>query len=136
MATKQAKDIQAKEKPGVATSVEQTRTGLVFLPAADIFETEGELTVLADMPGVRADDLKIALDDNVLTMVGEPEPLEGSDEEDVLREYATGRYYRQFTLSDVIDQSKIEAIMTEGVLRLRLPKAEAVKPRQIPVKVA
>jgi HSP20 family molecular chaperone IbpA len=136
MATKQAKDIQAKEKPGVTTAAEQTRSGLVFLPAVDIFETEGELTVLADMPGVRAEDLKIALDDNVLTMVGEPEALEGSDEEDVLREYAPGRYYRQFTLSDVIDQSKIEAIMTEGVLRLRLPKAEAVKPRQIPVKVA
>jgi HSP20 family molecular chaperone IbpA len=136
MAKTREKDIQVKEKQEVTASAEQTRTGLVFLPAVDIFETEGELTVLADMPGVKAKDLQIDLDNNVLTMVGGVKAPEGPEEEDVLREYQTGRYYRQFTISDVIDQSKIEAVMTDGVLRLTLPKAEAAKPRHIPVKGA
>jgi len=135
MAKKEEKDIQVKEKQEVATTAEQTRPGLVFAPMVDIFETEEELTVLADMPGVKADNLKIDLDNNILTMTGDVDAPESPGEQDVLREYQTGRYFRQFTVSDVIDQSKIEAVLTDGVLRLRLPKAEAAKPRQIPIQV-
>ena len=136
MTDREMKALQAKEKAEVTEPAEQTKPGVVFTPAVDIFETEHEITVLADMPGVKAGDLNIDLHENVLTLDSEVKPPEGSDEVDVLREYRTGRYYRQFRLSQIIDQAKIDAEMKDGVLRLRLPKVEAAKPRQIKVKVA
>ena len=136
MAEKETKGLPVKEKQELATPAEQTRPGLVFTPAVDIFETEQALTLLADLPGVTKDDLKIDLDNNQLTIVGEVHSPEGSEEVDVLREYRTGRYFRQFALADTIDQAKIEAAMTDGVLRLTLPKVEAVKPRKIAVRAA
>ena len=128
------KSLQPKEKTEVTTPAEQTKPGLVFTPAVDIFETDTEITLLADMPGVSAGDLNIDLDENVLTLDGDVESPEGDDETDIIREYRTGKYQRQFTLSQVIDQSKIDAELKEGVLRLRLPKVEAATPRKITVK--
>ena len=129
----ESKELQAKEKNEVAASAEQTRPGLVFSPAVDIFETELEITLLADMPGVAADSLKIDLQDGVLTLSGNPKPWEGLDESGVLVEFEIGRYYRQFALSDAIDQEKINAKLEDGVLRLTLPKAQKAVPRQITV---
>jgi HSP20 family protein len=134
MTESEAKAMQAKEKREVPTPAELTKPGLVFNPAVDIFETERELTLLADLPGVKAKDLKIDLKDDVLTLTADETILEGTGEKDVFREYRTGRYYRQFSLSDTIDQSKIEAVMKDGVLRLTLPKVEAATPRKIAVK--
>ncbi|MBW2066629.1 MAG: Hsp20/alpha crystallin family protein [Deltaproteobacteria bacterium] len=134
MVDTESKALQAKEKREVTTPAEQTRPGLVFTPAVDIFETEKEITLVADMPGVKSDDLNISLNDNVLTLEGEVAAPERPDEVDVLREYRTGKYYRQFTLSQVIDQSKIEAELKDGVLTLRLPKVEAAVPKKITIK--
>lgn len=134
MTEKESKALQAKEKAEVTTPAEQTRPGLVFVPAVDIYETDKEIMVLADMPGVKADDLTIDLNENVLTLDGDVKTPEGADEVDVLREFRTGKYQRQFTLSQVIDQAKIEAELKDGVLRLRLPKVEAATPRKIAVK--
>jgi HSP20 family protein len=136
MTESESKSLQAKEKKEVTTPAELTKPGLVFNPAVDIFETERELTLLADLPGVKAKNLKIDLNDNVLTLTADETPLEGPGEKDVAREYRTGTYYRQFSLSDTIDQSKIEAVMKDGVLRLSLPKVEAATPRKIAVKAA
>jgi HSP20 family molecular chaperone IbpA len=136
MTESETKSLQAKEKKEVTTPAELTKPGLVFNPAVDIFETEKELTLLADLPGVKAKDLKIDLKDNVLTLTADETALEGPGEKDVVREYRTGTYYRQFSLSDSIDQSKIEAVMKDGVLRLSLPKVEAATPRKIAVKAA
>ncbi|HKJ31237.1 MAG TPA: Hsp20/alpha crystallin family protein [Balneolales bacterium] len=113
---------------------EQTTAGLVFTPSVDIFENERELTLLADLPGVTSENLTIDLRENTLTLTGEVEPFERADEEDVLIEYEIGKYYRQFSLSNVIDQSKIDAKLTDGVLRLTLPKVEEAKPRKIEVR--
>jgi HSP20 family protein len=129
-----SKALQVKEKAEVTAPAEQTRPGLVFTPAVDIFETEKEITLLADMPGVKSEDLNIDLRDNMLTLDGDVKPPEGTEEVDVIREYQTGNYYRQFTLSQVIDQAKIDAELKDGVLRLRLPKVEAATPRRIAVK--
>jgi len=134
MAEAESKALQAKEKAEVTTPAEQTRPGLVFTPAVDIFETDKEITLLADMPGVKAGDLNIDLREDVLTLASDVKSPEGADEVDVIREYRTGKYYRQFTLSQVIDQGKIDAELKDGVLRLQLPKVEAATPRKIAVK--
>ncbi|MFO7738331.1 MAG: Hsp20/alpha crystallin family protein [Desulfatiglandaceae bacterium] len=134
MVDTESKALQAKEKAEMTTPAEQTRPGVVFTPAVDIFETDKEITLLADMPGVQAADLNIDLHENVLSLDGEVNAPEGSGEADIIREYRTGKYYRQFTLSQVIDQGKIDAEMKDGVLRLSLPKVEAATPRRIAVK--
>ena len=134
MTDSQAKEIQVRPKHEVMSPAEQTTPGLVFTPSVDIFENERELTLLADLPGVTSENLTIDLRENTLTLTGEVEPFERADEEDVLIEYEIGKYYRQFSLSNVIDQSKIDAKLTDGVLRLTLPKVEEAKPRKIEVR--
>jgi HSP20 family molecular chaperone IbpA len=135
MAEIETKALKAKEKRVVPAPAERTKPGPSFTPAVDIFETDREITLVADIPGVKADNLEIDLRDNILTLAGEVAAPEGPGEEDVLREYDTGKYLREFTLSEMIDQSKIEAELKDGVLRLTLPKLEAVSPRKVTVKV-
>ena len=130
----ETKELQAKEKMEAAAPAEPTMPGRVFTPAVDIFETDKEITLLADMPGVKAADLNIDLRDDTLTLTGAVEPFEGPQEEDILIEYETGTYSRQFSLSEVINQGKIDAHLNDGVLRLTLPKVEKATPRQITVK--
>jgi HSP20 family protein len=116
------------------TGAEATRPGRVFTPAVDIFETEVAITMLADVPGVKADGLTIDLRDNVLSVDGTVAPTEGENERTLLLEYETGAFHREFRLSNLIDQGKIDASVQDGVLRLTLPKAEAARPRKIEVR--
>jgi HSP20 family protein len=134
MARESGSDIQKADKPGVPALPEQTRSGPVYTPAADIFENDNSITVLADMPGVKAGDLKIDLHESVLTLTGHVTASEKPGESDVLREYRSGTFFRQFSLAETIDQSKIDARLTDGVLRLELPKVESARPRQITVR--
>lgn len=117
-----------------ATLPEQTRPGPVYSPAVDIFENEGSITVLADMPGVKAADLEVDLRESVLTLTGRVSAPEAPAETDVFREYATGMFSREFQLGEMIEQSKIQAKLTNGVLRLELPKVEKARARQIVVQ--
>lgn len=126
-------EIKVREKQQVASGAEQTRPGPVFTPAVDIFETEKKIVVLADMPGVKPEKLDIDLREDRLTLVGEVVPFEKTGEQALLTEYEVGTFYRQFTLSEVIDQEKIEAGLENGVLTLTLPKIEKAKPRKITV---
>ena len=136
MAATESKEIKVREKQEVAHPAEQTRPGLYFTPSVDIFETDKEITLLADMPGVKAEDLVIDLRDNTLTLEGDIAPVGDQKEESVYEEYTTGRFYRQFSLSEVIDQKKIDAQLTDGVLRLLLPKVEKATPRKITVRAS
>lgn len=128
-----SKELQLKEKQEVSSPVEQSRPGLVFTPVVDIFETDQQITLLADMPGVAREDISIDLREGVLTIAGEVKPWEKADEEDVLIEFEIGKYYREFGLSEAIDQDKIDAQLNEGVLKLELPKAAKAQPRKITV---
>ena len=130
----ETKELQAKGKVEVPAAAEQTKPGPMFTPNVDIFETDKEIIMLADIPGVKAPDLTIDLRDDTLTFTGEVKPLNRPEEQDILIEYQIGSYYRQFTLTEVIDQKKIDAALNDGVLRLSLPKLEKAMPRQITVE--
>ena len=130
------KEIQVKEKQELSTPAEQTKPGPVFIPQVDILETDTAIRLVADMPGVAPGDINIDLRDDVLTIVGDVKPFETAEETDILVEFEVGRYQRQFTLADTIDQDKIAADFTDGVLHLNLPKQEKARPRQITVNAA
>jgi HSP20 family molecular chaperone IbpA len=133
MAKESRTDIQKAEKAGLPTLPEQTRPGAVYSPSVDIFENDHSITVLADMPGVRAQDLEVDLRERVLTLTGRVTLPDSSKESEVFREYESGTFFRQFTLSETIDQAKIDARLADGVLRLELPKVEKARPRKITV---
>lgn len=136
MANENRGEIQSPESKTAPRSPEQTRPGPVYTPTVDIFEHETAITVLADMPGVKAHDLEIDLRENVLTLTGRVNPPEAGGQSYVLREYEPGTFFRQFTLGSTIEQSKIDAKLNDGVLRLELPKAEKARPRQIAVRTS
>jgi HSP20 family molecular chaperone IbpA len=114
------------------TSADATREPERFLaPAVDIYETPEGLTVLADLPGVEKDGLTVTVERGTLTIEGRVP--ETAKTEAAYREFTLGSYYRQFTLGNEVDRDRITAELSNGVLRLWLPRADAHKPRQIPV---
>ena len=129
----ETKEMAPRQKQELA-GAESTRPGPVFTPAMDIFETEAAITVLADMPGVRADGLGIDLRENVLSIEGRVADVPRENEQELLSEYETCSFRREFRLTNLIDQDKIDASLNDGVLRLTLPKAEAARPRKIEVR--
>lgn len=102
-------------------------------PPVDIYETEEGLMLLADIPGVTADRLSVDVKDDVLTIEGRTElPAEGTA---VYQEFELPNFFRQFQLSEQVDVARITASLKHGVLTLKLPKAEAAKPKTIKVHV-
>jgi HSP20 family protein len=113
----------------------ESTQGFAFTPRVDILESENELMLLADMPGVKPDGVDIRFENGELIIHGRcPERHPGTDF--LLQEYGVGDFYRVFTVSESIDAGKISAEMKNGVLTVHLPKAAAVKPRRIEVKGA
>lgn len=133
--TTQTQDIQVRDKREVKSGAEQTIPGRVFSPNVDIFEDDQALTIVADMPGVPSENVSIDLRNDVLSLSGVPLGSVTEKEEHVVHEYATGKYFRQFTLSEVIDQEHIDAKLNNGVLRVTLPKVGPAKPRKIEITV-
>jgi HSP20 family protein len=136
---KENKDLQTleAEKQEVTTveGTERTHTRRVYVPRVDIYETDEAITMLADMPGVDEKAVDITLDKNVLTINGEVETARPDTYSLAYAEYEVGDYTRSFTLSNEIDQDKIEAGVKNGVLRLTLPKAGPAQTRKITIKV-
>ncbi|MEZ4589602.1 MAG: Hsp20/alpha crystallin family protein [Chloroflexota bacterium] len=102
----------------------------------DVTENDDTFTVKAAVPGMNPDDLEITISDNVLTIKGETQDEEVRDDEKVhLRERRFGSFMRSISLPTPVESDNVEANMDNGVLTLQIPKAEAVKPKRIAVKV-
>jgi HSP20 family protein len=132
MASKQ--ELQVQQKRELEKKQETTVPARVFLPAADIYEDEDGLIVILEMPGVGKGNVEIRVDDGVLTVGGRLDFSKYQGLQPLYTEYNIGHYSRSFSLSNKIDQNKIEAEMKDGVLSLKLPKVEEAKARTIQVK--
>jgi len=120
-----------KETPGREVTRSQERA---MTPPVDIYETPEGLVVKADLPGVAKDGLDVRVENNLLTIRGRAS--HSAPGELVYREYDLVNFFRQFELSERVDQAKISAELKNGVLTLNLPKAEEAKPRKIDIHVA
>lgn len=128
------KEIQKKEAE-LTDGVERTKSGKVYTPGVDIVERKDDIVVTADMPGVDDKSVDITLEKNILTIYGAVEPELPESHRLTVSEYEVGDYQRSFTLTDEVDREKIKASVKNGVLKIILPKAEAVKRRRIAVKI-
>jgi len=113
---------------------ERTRRGLAYRPRVDILETPAELTLVAELPGVKSEQVDIDFEDGILTIQGRVEPRYGEQANFLLYEYPVGDFYRTFRVSEQVDAAGIHAECAHGVLTVHLPKAAAAKPRRIAVK--
>ncbi len=112
------------------------RDDRVLLPPVDVVEDTTGLTLYADMPGVSRERLNLRVEVDTLTIEGElslpvPQDMQASH-----AEVQQSRYRRAFELSKELDPQKIAAELNQGVLRVRIPKAEHAQPRRIEVRVA
>ena len=128
-------ELQVQQKRELEKKKEEaTIPARVFVPTADIYETEGALTVVMEMPGVDKGNVDISVHDGTLKVEGRLDFSKYEGLQPVYTEYNIGHYVRSFSLSSKIDQNKIGAEMKDGVLSLVLPKVEEAKPRTIQVK--
>jgi HSP20 family protein len=103
-------------------------------PAVDIFETEGEIVVKAELPGIDRKDITLHLEKNVLTLRGERRFEKETKEENYHRiERAYGGFSRSFAIPAMVDEEKIRAEYRDGILKIALPKKEQAKPKQIKI---
>ena len=106
-------------------------------PSVDISETEEAFHIAAELPEVKKDDVKVTLENGVLTLQGERKEEREEKGRKIHRiERSYGRFVRSFTLPDLVDDTKVKAEFKNGVLHLHLPKSEKAKPKAIEVKVA
>jgi HSP20 family protein len=115
------------------TTPELTRGGVYFTPRVDIFETNKELTLVADVPGVRPEDVDLRYERGELVLHCKV-PTRQPSQNFLLREYDVGDFYRAFNIHESIDSSRITAECKNGVLTVHLPKMEAAQPKQITVR--
>jgi HSP20 family protein len=132
MATRQ--ELQVQQKRELDKKDEDTIPARVFLPTADIYETDGALNVVLEMPGVEKNSVDIRVEDGVLKIDGRLDFSKYQGLQPLYTEYNVGHYSRSFRLPSRIDQNKIAAELKDGVLSLALPKVEEAKPRTIQVK--
>jgi len=122
-----------KKEQRIELDKPEATPGLYFTPRVDIMETEEESRLLADLPGVKPEDVDVRFDNGELIVDGRCAPRhQGANY--LLSEYGVGDFYRAFTIGEQIDWQKIAADHKNGVLTVHLPKAETAKPRKIVVK--
>ena len=123
--------VPAKTEESVPDTREEKRT---LVPPVDIFENDEGLVVVADLPGVEKEALDVRVEKNILTIKAAVN--DAISVEPQYREYKLLSFFRQFQLSDSVDQDRIKAELKQGVLVLHLPKKEQAKPKQIAVEVS
>lgn len=107
----------------------------VWGPNVDIVESRDDFEIHAELPGVKQDEVKITLHDNVLTLSGEKKQEMKEDKDNVLRiERNYGRFERSFSLPSTVKSDAVRACYEDGVLKITLPKAETAKARQITIQ--
>jgi len=108
----------------------------IWAPCVDISETKDDLVITAEIPGISKDNIKISLNDNILTLKGEKKQEKKVDEENYHRiERSYGAFHRSFTLPTTVQQDQVKASYKNGILRIILPKAEEAKPKEIAIEV-
>ena len=133
MAMASRQELQVQKKREQETREESTIPARVFVPSADIYETQDALTVILEMPGVEKSNVDVRVEDGVLSVLGKLDLSKYQGLQPLYVEYNVGHYSRSFQLSSKVDQSKIAAELKDGVLSLKLPKVEQAKPRTIEV---
>jgi len=124
-------------RPALRTNGKENLTVADWVPRVDISETENEYIIKAELPEVKKEDVKVTVEDGVLTIQGErrqEKEEKGKRFHRVERSY--GSFVRSFTLPESVDNAGVKAEYKDGVLNLHLPKSEKVKPKAIEVKVA
>lgn len=127
-------EAKQKEQHKAPNEAEQTRSGRVFTPRADIYETQEQLLILADMPGVKQEGIDITLEQNILTIYGRVERPSFEGYTLTYSEYGVGDFRRVFALSNEIDRDGIQAAIKNGVLKLILPKSKRAMPKKIQIQ--
>lgn len=122
-----------KEEKELSEGVERTRPRRVFVPRATIYEVNDDIVVLVDMPGVKPENIDITLEKNELKINGYVNDLQPEGYSLVYSEYGIGDYERSFVVPQDIDREKIVAKLKDGVLELRLTRAEEYQARKIDV---
>lgn len=123
--------VPQKREEQVPQTREDART---LIPPVDIFDVDDGLAVVVDMPGVEKEDIDVRVENDVLTLAGKA--AHSTPGNSLYREFDLVNYFRQFQLSEHVDQEKIKAEMKYGVLTVFLPKAEKAKPKKISVSVS
>lgn len=106
-----------------------------WMPAVDISEDDKAYTILADVPGVKPEDVDVELENGVLTIKGERETVKEDEKEGYKRvERISGKFYRRFTLPETVDEENISAKTENGVLKIIIPKKPKPEPKRIQVQ--
>jgi len=123
--------LQAQKKREQENREETTIPARMFVPTADIYETQDALTVILEMPGVEKSNVSVRVEEGLLQVEGRLDLNKYQGLQPLHTEYNVGHYARSFQLSSKIDQTKIAAALNDGVLSLTLPKIQEAKPRLI-----
>lgn len=108
-----------------------------WAPACDVYETDQEIVVKAELPEVKKENVQVTFDNNVLTIRGERNLEEETNRKNYHRvERSYGEFMRSFTLPNFVDSTQINAEFSEGMLRVAIPKREAAKPKQVEIKTS
>ncbi len=118
----------------MSTTMCQTKSMRTYRPRVNIVETDAEIVVTAEMPGVDETSTEIEIEKDLLTISGTIAAVEMEGYELAYSEFEPGRYERQFKLSDQIDRERIDATVKNGMLRLALPKVPERVPKKVSVK--